>query len=160
MCRYSLAGLPDKHRCPECGLFYERESSVIERARLGWVILAIAYAVMLATGIALLVLRGVISVWLAGAVGVAGVLWRLRGPRRMVLASRERLRIIGRTANEETYPMVRIRAAKWSRVDGAVSIFGTDGELVTRVPQGFLSSNKRAKKLAAVINAYAVLKEV
>ena len=159
MCTYSLAGLPEKHRCPECGLFYERQSSVIQRARLGWLILAIAYGVMLAAGIALLMLRGKISFFLvAAAAGMAGVLWHLRGPRRMVLVSREKLRIIGREANEEIYAMDRIKAAKWSRVDGAVSIFGTNGELVTRVPQAFLSSAKNTKKIAAVINTYAGLR--
>ena len=40
ICRYTLAGLPEKHRCPECGFEYNKDATAFfppPRGRVWWV---------------------------------------------------------------------------------------------------------------------------
>ena len=154
MCGYSLLGLPAAHRCPECGVFYERESEVIERPRVGWAISAIVGGLILVVGLVLWVSRGVSLLLLLGAISVATSLWRLRGPKKMVLVSRDTLRVFGRQADEERYPLANIRNAEWSRATGEVAVIAREGTLLTSLPANFLWSHRRAKQVALAINEY------
>ena len=55
-CSYSLLGLPVEYQCPECGLKYDRESSLFAEPRAWWKALVVVNVV-------LLVVSGVLWVW-------------------------------------------------------------------------------------------------
>ncbi len=56
VCEYSLQGLPDHHRCPECGYQYDKDTTIIREAdrRMAipfafaavWLLIAIVFITM------------------------------------------------------------------------------------------------------------------
>jgi len=156
ICSYSLSGLPDEHKCPECGFEYERDMFFIEQERLAWRLLAIANAAIF---IALLV-----AWWLgrSGFVAVAmfavllvGSLVRCAAPRRGFVVSRRELQFVRNGRLDQGFPMANIRGAEYSWITGEVAVTAHDGTVPLRIPRGFIWSTKRAKSLAAAINGYA-----
>ncbi len=64
ICSYSLKGLPDKHKCPECGADYDRDSEVIARIPGAWFVrgfIAFMFLVLILV---------VVSIFLSGYYGV------------------------------------------------------------------------------------------
>lgn len=157
LCGYSLVGLADHHKCPECGFMYEREAVLFSQNRRAWKTLCIANAALLLAGIVLLLSRGVASspVLALGAIGVVGFGWRLRQPKKFVLVSRNWLRVVAGNDPEQRYPTGGIECATWSRLDGMVEVFAHGGAVLVRIPSSVLWSHRRSKMLAASITQYA-----
>ena len=156
ICSYSLSGLPDEHKCPECGFEYERDMFFIQQERLGLRLLAI-------TNVALCV--AVVVAWHLGRIGLiavgpfavllVGSLFRLAAPRRGFIVSRRELQFVRNGRLDQRFPMAKIRGAEYSWIAGEVAVTAHDGTVPIRIPRGFLWSTKRAKSLAAAINDFA-----
>ncbi len=157
LCGYSLFGLPDHHKCPECGFGYERDAVLFSQRRWPWAVMCIANGMMLLGGIIIQPgWRGVPSPWVAvGAMGVLGCAWRLRESKKFVLVSKKWLRLIGVSEPEQRYPTEAIACATWSRVDGMVEVLAHGAAVLVRIPSSVLRSHRRSKTLAAIITQYA-----
>ena len=160
-CGYSLVDLPPEHRCPECGLHYERDSEVFRHRRTLWNAWdAIGEAVFGLMGVAVIavfiggVLGGILAV-LALIILTVRVLHLWRGPRETITVSRNAVRVLGRSADVETYRIGDIRNATWNWVTGFVTIIGTDGRPLTTIYYPITGSMRNASRLAAKITEYA-----
>jgi len=153
ICSYSLSGLPDEHKCPECGFEYERDAFFIEQERLGLRLFAIASAALCV---------GVLVAWRLGRIGfmavapfamlLVGSLFRVATPRRGFIVSRRELQFVRNGRLDQGFPMANIRGAEYSWITGEVAVTAHDGTVPLRIPRGFIWSTKRAKSLAAAIN--------
>jgi len=153
-CNYSLWGLPDEHVCPECGLWCERDCEIVQRPRLQWILLAIANGVIFSIGLVLWTAYGIFSFFLITLIGVVSSVWRLRGPRRMILISREAVRVFGRSSTEETYPMASILRTEWDGIMGDIFFFGHNGELLTRLSYRFFWSRRASRRVVLLVDQY------
>jgi len=160
-CRYSLVGLPTHHCCPECGLEIERDAQLFQPSRQSRKIAAVL-AALYGLGAAILGVAAMTRPTLrylgyaaAGVLFMVAVFWwRARWRGRAILVSQRTIRILGRTTEPEVYDISDVGQAKWSFVNGAVTIQRTDGILLTAISAGFLGSNRIARSLAATIQAH------
>jgi hypothetical protein len=156
LCKYNLSGLPDDHKCPECGFPYEHASLLFSQRRWGWIALCIANAILFLGGVMIFLWRGELNVALAGgAVAFVGIAWRLHKPKRFILVSSRSLRLVAETGAEQRYPMEEIDRATWVRRDGNVEVRRCGGGVLVRIPKSVLWSHRRSKELAATITRYA-----
>jgi len=108
-CDYLLRGLPDEHRCPECGLVNERDTILFREPRTVWAVAGVVY-------MSLAVMAGVL--WSSGRtpafglwvpIGLAVIawiwFWNLRKAMHFILVSRRNIRILGRNEEAEVYPI-------------------------------------------------------
>ena len=157
ICAYSLLGLPDDHRCPECGFEFQRDTIVVEQARVAIRSGAIVNPILFGAAV-IGWLMGRIVLPLVGlfATLLAVSLWRLRTPKMVFLVSSRELQLLRRGRVWARYPMTNIRDAEYSWITGEVTVMACNGPPVAvRIPYGFLLSGKRAKRLVCAINEYA-----
>ncbi|MCH7838964.1 MAG: hypothetical protein IID38_01830 [Planctomycetes bacterium] len=159
-CRYSFVGLSTHLSCPGCGLEIERDAQLFEPLRQPWKLAAALNGL----GAAILGVAAVIGPkekqWNLG-MSAAGVLscalalwWHAARLGNAILVSQRTIRILGRTTEPEVYDISDVGQAKWSFVNGAVTIQRTDGTLLTVIRVGFFRSNRIARGLAATIQAH------
>ncbi len=154
-CRYSLVGLPTHHRCPECGLEIERDAQLFKPSRRSWKLSGVINCL----GAAVL---GVVAVmrpeaWYLGMcagsmlLSVVFMWWRAKRQGRAILVSQRTICIVGRDTEPEIFDLSDVGQAKWSFVNGAVTIQRTDGTELTVIRVGFFRSNRIARRLVATI---------
>lgn len=155
-CAYQLAGLPDHHRCPECGFPYELDTVVFPQLRWPWIAVCLGNGVLFLAGILILLWRAQVNIALVGgAVGLAGTAWRVLQAKRFVLVSGTSLRVVTQNEPERRFEIESIVGATWSRVDGAVEVHTHDGATLVRIPKSVLWSHRRSRELAATIGRFA-----
>jgi hypothetical protein len=156
MCDYLLVGLPDRHRCPECGFEYDRAMEVIAPKR-GWMFWGLVGTIAIwwvyTVTVAIWAFRGAVlwaSVLLIALLGV-GMLRHvnLRSRRRVVIWGGGVL-IIGRRRRPEVFEWGRIASLRREFVNGA-TLLSPEGNKVTFIPTSFLGS---AANLDAFVMAF------
>jgi hypothetical protein len=145
MCDYSLVGLPDVHRCPECGLAYDKAMEVIvpRRSWLFWGLLGTVGAWLSWMAFDMVLILG----WSSGAMVVfvltllTALLYRrkLIFRRRRVVIWAGGILVIGRKRRPELFEWSRIASLRREFVNG-VSLFSPDGEKLTFISTVFLGS--------------------
>ncbi len=153
-CAYSLDGLPTVHTCPECGLEYDRESSVFiahPRARRSWPIVAIS--VLFVVGIGAWVWTGTAVTLLVAVSGLVGSISHLvRRRYAFAIVERRRVRFVREDFGEECFTCDAIGAAGWSHLTGAVVIKSAAGRTLVRLPPYFFGSPTRAQTFVSAVN--------
>ena len=150
-CGYCLRGLPREHRCPECGFSYERGAVVAERPRWGWMLLLVLNTLTFLVGLYIWGRTGKLTLALATFTGILVAFIGYGRRRRVVYVSENELRVIGRSADEQSYPTKEIQSAVWSGLTGDITIRGHDGEVITTIGSTFLQSHRLAKQVVGAI---------
>lgn len=158
VCRYSLRGLPARHKCPECGFRYNKHACLVAPYRLLQVILAVANSVMFLTGVSLWLLKvSGIGHWFLLTCGLTGFVYAARCRRmsnRFILVSSDELRVIDLRTQEEVIPMTKIVDAKWSRISGIVTVTGITGRELIVIPSEFLGSHRRSRRVVILVRQH------
>jgi hypothetical protein len=152
-CRYRLDGLPESHRCPECGLPYFKRSEIIKQNRGGPIACAIVGMISLFVLWGETVPTSTPVIWAAFTsavflyLSVRLVLWGLRClcRRNRAILSRFGLVIIGRIATTGVGDSDEPWFATWgeigeigsSKFGGSIIIRGRSGEVMLKLDSEF-----------------------
>lgn len=156
-CGYPLRGLPERHRCPECGWSYGPETEVISgrraQSRLGLVVrvLLTAWVVVGVTRA-----RGTLEIVATGSLGLLLVLWwwhwwRGRRPYSLVL-SPTKLRYYERGRKKLALDLRRVWLAEHSRRSQQVKLSDRDGMCLGVIPDAGRLDDATAGRLCAAVN--------
>lgn len=156
ICAYSLYGLPDRHRCPECGFDYDQGMEVIEQSATLAVIFVGCLA-MAAVGTFLMWpirLRGLGIVF--APIGVVYMVWYVArfftGYRNKVVIGPDGIWLIQRRR-------VRSRFA-WNQISritggkGSVEIRDMHDRILHMITEGFLGSDRGLTQLRELATAF------
>ncbi len=125
-CAYSLEGLTDVYRCPECGEDYDRDCTVFRRSSAVWTMIAVG------DGVAAVILA-VLSIWhdarilllwtsaSLGAMSVAAACASRAGYRDAILVSANGIRVIRRNSSDYL-AFQDVNGVRWSLLTGSVLI--------------------------------------
>jgi hypothetical protein len=162
ICGYDLRGLPDCHKCPECGLPFARDAIILRAGPQDSVLVAalgeiLIYAIV---GIAALFFWNWILA--ASAVGVlllASVWFALR-PRRpadpKLLLGDDGFTILGPLKTWRHFDWPSVRSARVSRFKGRVHLFDAAGQEIAAIPFADIGSWSNAQRLLAEIKSRAM----
>jgi len=153
ICEYSLRGLPDPHRCPECGFEYDRAMQVIRQsAKLS--ALEFAWVSVFLFFVALAVAAGRnLSLWQYLKLGLFAVVaisaWRvIRGRRNKAILWLGGMVLVGRESGPERFSWKQVESINYRRFGGAAQLIASGGTTITDIEQDFFGSN--AKTLAFI----------
>jgi len=155
-CDYSLAGLPDKHRCPECGFEYERRMLVIRQSSR-YTFIYVGLAVFCVIGVIPPLLIGGRMLLLAfNSVCVAGMFLsfaHLRRRNRAVLSSRG-FSLISRNGPPREFRWREVGAVEYKSFGGGVTVRGTDGNKLHEIPAEFFGSQRKVRQFLAAADEW------
>lgn len=155
-CGYSLAGLPMEHVCPECGFRFNRNSVVVFEYRGGYVMSALLTAIYVGYGLYLGITRDLGAGYAGFILMMLAILsfqiWNWRKPAKFVVISNKDIRFIARDRTEASIDLANVCKATWSRINGAVILWGEGDRRLHRISQRFLASAKRSRLAVAEIN--------
>lgn len=151
-CDYSLLGLPTLHRCPECGLEFDRDS-VFFRAqwKVGW-LMCLAGTSMLIPGAWFFVNRGQPNPLLSGAVIALVGLWRIYLRKSVVVVTPTEIRFIRDRSAEMRFPLNSICRAERRFLGSSVRLVGQNDREIGVLPGGLRWSIGTGDKLVEEIN--------
>ena len=156
ICGYSLCGLPDRYRCPECGFDYDQRMEVIEQSATLAVIFVGSLA-MAAVGLFILWpirLRGLSVVF--APFGLAYMVWYVTrfftGYRNKVVIGPDGIRLLQRRRVHMQLPWSQISRVTGGR--GSVEIRDRHDHILHSVTEGFLGSDNRLKQFREVATAF------
>ena len=78
--------------------------------------------------------------------------WNWRKPAKFAVISSTDIRLIARDRTEVNIDLANVCKATWSRVNGAVILWGEDDRRLHRISHYFLMSAKRSRLAVAEIN--------
>jgi len=156
LCTYSLRGLPDRHRCPECGYDYDQRMEVIEQSATLAVIFLGCLA-MAAVGLFILwpiQLRGLGVVF--APIGLVYMLWYVTrffaGYHNKVVIGPDGIQLIKRRRVRDRFSWSQISRVTGGR--GSVELRDRHDCILHSVTEGFLGSDNRLKQLREVATAF------
>jgi len=156
-CGYSLKGLPEVHRCPECGHENDRESTAIREPRVFAKLNAVAGVVVFLAVTARAWVRGVASLshpMVALAVALIAAAWiQVRRRARTIVVSRRSLELIDEASKVKSYTMEDVADAHWSFATGRTRITDRKGRVVVIIPNKFFNSLRADRKVVQAIKA-------
>lgn len=154
ICNYSLTGLPDQHRCPECGYDYDRDSRMVDLSLPFQRFLPYVYGALAIWGAYLLWQQGIGMALIMGSLFPAAMIfghyWQKRGTTLLTTTDIQFIRdrkVLWRC------PLDNAVSAYSSPYDGHVSLHDTEGRELRRLPDALRWTVPQTKKLAAAINA-------
>lgn len=153
ICRYSLEGLPQRHRCPECGYYYTKPFAVFRRSVANWQWLALANLATFVAGIVLVLAEGKFTFLLLTGIGFIAATLRGFAVLRKVIVTPEVVQIVIGSRIKRRVPIESIGECLWSSIDGSVRLLDCAGMEIGVIPRGFLWSHRKSKKLVDAINA-------
>jgi len=152
-CGYSLTGLPDVHRCPECSLEYVKESRAVRwRCTHAIVALSIGSAITFIFGLAILCMRGTPSAALGTGVVLGGCLWRIRQSKTTIVISPNEVRVVRAGVADRRYPLETVARADRPFLSNHLRLIGYDDRLIGTIPGAMFNSLSRLDELAAELN--------
>lgn len=164
VCRYRLDGLPERHRCPECGFEYDKHTAVIHQGR------KIAIFLLACAPIMFIVFFDAVQQSRSGAgevgcgqvYGAVACVGAIVYAIRVITGRSRRMAIIGLDGIELFRGAESIRRFRWGEVDevtynliGGDAVLRKEGKLVELVSQMFFGSDKRTREFIRVANEWA-----
>ena len=152
-CSYDLRGLPDKHKCPECGLSYNRKVEVIRCSRISWVILifllfmctfAVVELTLSLSGSGRSVYMPLFVIVVLGRLLVKN----LFSTRRAVLSA-DGVRFLGYKYDEQLARWQDVEKVVWSGMRGSIYIWSKEGEKIMDLKPDFFGTTERADEFVA-----------
>ncbi len=158
LCNYSLIGLPDQHKCPECGFSYDKRMEVLTlalRTQVSWLV---AWTLVFLGQAAFFAYRG-------GAASIPMLtfaiilfyplygfyLWRRRQQDKILLWQ-DGLQVIRRSKPGPVYSWQDIRVAEQSLINGYAVLKMQDGGRITLFDRKFFGSHERTGDFVTRIN--------
>ncbi len=158
LCNYSLVGLPERHKCPECGFSYDKRMEVLTlalRKQVFWVVAST------------LVFLG-LAAFFASSGGLASIpmifyaiilfyplygfyLWRRRQQDKILLWQ-DGLQVIKKSRPGPVYSWQDIRTAEQSLINGYAILQMRDGDKITLFGRQFFGSHERTGDFVKSIN--------
>ncbi len=158
-CRYSLTGLPDIHRCPECAFEYDKRMVVIEQsAKLSWFLVGMysVGALMWTSYLAATSSFGwgslILTVfWFATFLGARQSI-RLRN-RSKALLWPDGLILLPAQGDFMYYASWDdVSRVEYDRLGGGAKLLAHDGSTLHAVPYDFFGSGRISKEFIAAAN--------
>ena len=158
LCNYSLVGLPEQHKCPECGFSYDKRMEVLTPASrtqvFGIIFLTLVFLSQAAFfgwrgGLASIPLIAYATILFGPLFGF--YLWRKRR-RDKILLSLDGLQVIKKSQSGPLHLWQDIRLAKQSFVNGDAILLMQDGDRITLFGKGFFGSHKRTSDFVEKLN--------
>lgn len=158
LCNYSLIGLPDRHKCPECGFSYDKRMEVLTLALRTQVFWLVAWTLVFLGLAAFFAYRG----------GLASIpmimyaiilfyplygfyLWKIRQQNKILLWH-DGLQLIRRSKPGPVYLWRDIRVAEQSFVGGHAVLKMRDGDSIALFGRKFFGSHRRTGDFVKRIN--------
>ncbi len=158
LCNYSLTGLPDQHKCPECGFSYDKRMEVLTAALRTQVSWLVAWTLVFLGLAAFFAYRG----------GLASIptityalilfnplygfyIWRKRKQNKILLWQ-DGLQMIRRSKPGPVYLWQDIRVAEQSFVGGHAVLHMRDGDKIALFGRKFFGSHGRTADFVKRIN--------
>jgi len=141
-CGYSLRGLPEKHRCPECVFAYSPDMLVFQaRARVSWLRLAVWALVLFVLGFGLLInvvaassaQTGISTFALLVVLVLSYPWWRSVRRRYLLLTSRD-LVLRERGHDAVRIPLAEMGSATYSSISDEIDLLGRNGRHLATLP--------------------------
>ena len=158
LCNYSLIGLPDRHKCPECGFSYDKQMEILTLALRKQVFWLVVGAFVFLGQAAFFTWRGglasipMLSYAIILFYPVYGFyLWRRRQQDKILLWQ-DGLQVIRRSKPGPVYSWQDIRAAEQSLIKGYAFLQMRDGDRITLFDRRFFGSHQRTTDFVKRIN--------
>ena len=158
LCNYSLIGLPDRHKCPECGFSYDKRMEVLTLALRKHVIWLVIWTMVFLSQAAFFAWRGglasipMISYAMILFYPLYGFyLWRKREHDKILLWQ-DGLQVINKSKPGPMRRWQDIRVAKQSFVNGDAILQMQDGDRITLFGKGFFGSHERTSDFVEKLN--------
>ena len=157
-CNYSLTGLPDRHKCPECGFSYDKRMEVLMlalRKQVFWIVvctlalLGLAAFFALRGGLASIPMITYAMILFYPLYGF--YLWKKREHDKILLWQ-DGLQVIRKSQQSPVYSWHDIQLAKKSVVDGYAFLLLQNGDKVKLFDRKFFGSDRGTRKFVSRIN--------
>jgi len=152
-CKYDLTGLPDRHRCPECGYDYDRHSDMVELVHPFKRALPFIYTALTIWGAFLIWRSGFTHSFVMGVVYPALITlpWVCQRRRVTVMTPTELQFIAGRKIASRC-SLENVASAYWSPIAGHVVLHDAEGLELRSLPDTPRWSSTDTKRITAAIN--------
>ncbi len=158
VCNYSLIGLPDRHKCPECGFSYDKQMEVLTFALRTQVLWLAAWTSVFLAMAAFFASRGGLESIPTSTYAMMlfyplyGLyLWRKREQNKILLGP-DGLQLIRRSRPGPVYSWQDIRVAEQSFVGGHAVLHMRDGDKIALFGRKFFGSHRRTGDFVKRIN--------
>ncbi len=158
LCNYSLIGLPDRHKCPECGFSYDKRMEVLTPALRKQVFWLVAWTLVFLGQAAFFAYRGglasipMLTYAIISFFPLFGFyLWRRRQQDKILLWQ-DGLQVIKKSKPGPVHSWQDIRVAKQSFINGDAILKMQDGNRITLFDRKFFGSHQRTKDFVKRIN--------
>ena len=158
LCNYSLIGLPDQHKCPECGFSYDKRMEVLTLALRKHVFWLVAGTLVFLGQAAFFAYRGgsasipMLTYAIILFYPLYGFyLWRRRQQDKILLWQ-DGLQVITKARPSPVYSWQDIRVAEQSLINGCAVLHMRDGDRITLFGRQFFGSNQRTRDFVKSIN--------
>ncbi len=155
-CDYSLHGLPDQHRCPECAFAFSRDAEVIRCGNRIPIFLSCMYGILLLFYVTDAVNEGVSDVW--GVLTIAGFgatllvsLLFLKRRRRAVFGE-VGFELIGWNAPVRIFAWCDVERVEYAEFLGNARIVKANGEERVVIESDFFGSDKKVRTFVSSAN--------
>lgn len=147
-CDYSLEGLPDRYRCPECGIEYDREMVVLKQSKK----YATFFTVFAALGLLMMAYRfdewadlGMAALFLS--FGIPASLTLIRGRRNRAVLTMTGLTLIDWNGDTRAYAWESLGRVEYHK-SGGVNIFDHEGNKLEELEYGYMGAVERSQEMA------------
>ena len=158
LCNYSLNGLPDQHKCPECGFSYAKRMEVLMLALrtqvfwlVAWTLVFLGLAAFFAYSRGLASIPMIMYAMILFYPLYGFYLWRKREQNKILLWQ-DGLQVIRRSKPSPVYSWQDIRVAEQSFVGGHAVLQMRDGDRIALFGRKFFGSHRRTGDFVKSIN--------
>ena len=152
-CEYNLLGLPDKHRCPECGFTYERGRTWVIRQSKRFTRRSSPSSVSSAWSRMRSACRfgksSLLGILLCAAVVLLTIMTLRRPSRHRAVLTPWGFSLFRKQELVQQFRWQQVGEVKYNPLGGGVSVIGTDGHKLHEIHAEFLGSRQRVNAFIA-----------